>query len=172
MLEAFRGIVPQVDPSAFVHASAVLIGEVHVGPRASIWPAAVLRGDDGLIRIGADTSIQDGTVIHATEGVSCTTVGARVTVGHKVILHGCTIGDDCLIGMGSLVLDNAVVEPWSFVAAGTLIPPNKVVRSGEMVMGNPFRVVRTLTAKDREWIEHAWTVYVRRASEYRAAQAG
>lgn len=172
MLEAFRGIAPRVDASAFVHASAVLIGEVVVGPRASIWPCAALRGDDGAIVIGADTSIQDGTVIHATEGISRTTVGARVTVGHKVILHGCTIGDDCLIGMGSLVLDNAVIEPWSFVAAGTVIPPNKVVRSGEMVMGNPFRVVRTLTPKDREWIEHAWTVYVRRAEEYRAAQRG
>ena len=172
MLEALRGKHPLVDPTAFVHASAVLIGEVTVGPRASIWPAAVLRGDDGAIVIGADTSIQDGTVIHATEGVSHTTVGARVTVGHKVILHGCTIGDDCLIGMGSLVLDNAVVEPWSFVAAGTLIPPNKVVRSGEMVMGNPFRVVRSLTPKDREWIEYAWTVYVKRAKEYMAERPG
>lgn len=172
MLEALRGIRPRVDPTAFVHAAATLIGDVEVGPRASIWPAAVLRGDDGPIVIGAETSIQDGTVIHATEGVSRTTVGARVTVGHKVILHGCTIGDDCLIGMGSIVLDNAVVEPWSFVAAGTVIPPNKVVRSGEMVMGNPFRVVRALTAKDREWIEHSWKAYVKRAAEYLAERSG
>lgn len=172
MLEALRGKTPLVDPAAFVHAAAVLIGDVVVGARASIWPTAVLRGDDGPIRIGPDTSIQDGTVIHATEGISHTTVGARVTVGHKVILHGCTIGDDCLIGMGSIVLDNAVVEPWSFVAAGTVIPPGKVVRSGEMVMGNPFRVVRALTAKDREWIEHAWTSYVRRAAEYMAERSG
>lgn len=172
MLEKLRGIRPQVAPTAFVHAAATLIGDVVVGPRASVWPAAVLRGDDGAIVIGAETSIQDGTVIHATEGVSHTTVGARVTVGHKVILHGCTIGDNSLIGMGSIVLDNAVVEPWSFVAAGTVIPPGKVVRSGEMVMGNPFRVVRQLTAKDREWIEHAWTVYVKRAAEYLAERSG
>ncbi|HEY8379036.1 MAG TPA: gamma carbonic anhydrase family protein [Nannocystis sp.] len=172
MLEAFQGKRPRVDPTAFVHATAVLIGDIVVGPRSSIWPTAVLRGDDGPIVIGADTSIQDGAVIHATEGVSRTTVGSRVTVGHKVLLHGCTIGDDCLIGQGSIILDNAIVEPWAFVAAGTLVPPNRVVRSGELVMGNPYRVVRTLTAKDREWIEHSWKAYVRRAGEYLAERSG
>jgi carbonic anhydrase/acetyltransferase-like protein (isoleucine patch superfamily) len=171
-LEPFRGVRPQVDPSAFVHPAATLIGGVTVGAEASIWPAAVLRGDDGAIVIGPQSSIQDGSVIHATEGLSHTTVGARVTVGHKAILHGCTIGDDCLIGMGSILLDNAVIEPWAFVAAGTLIPPGKVVRSGEMVMGNPFRVVRKLTDKDREWIVHSWNVYVRRAREYLAERSG
>lgn len=172
MIEPFRGVCPQVDPSAFVHPAAVLIGDVSVGAEATIWPAAVLRGDDGKITVGPQSSIQDGTVIHATEGLSRTTVGARVTVGHKVILHGCTIGDDCLIGMGSILLDNVVVEPWAFVAAGTLIPPGKVVRSGEMVMGNPFRVVRALTQKDREWIVHSWTVYVQRGREYMSERSG
>lgn len=172
MFEAFRGKLPQADASAFIHPAAVLIGEVSIGAESSIWPAAVLRGDDGPILIGAQTSIQDGSVIHATEGQSHTTVGSRVTVGHKVLLHGCTIGDDCLIGMGSILLDNAVVEPWAFVAAGTLVPPGKVVRSGTMVMGNPMRVVRTLTEKDREWIVHSWTSYVRRGREYLALRAG
>ena len=172
MFEAFRGKVPQVDAAAFVHPAAVLIGEVSIGAESSIWPAAVLRGDDGPIVIGAQTSIQDGSVIHATEGQSHTTVGSRVTVGHKVLLHGCTIGDDCLIGMGSVLLDNALVEPWAFVAAGTLVPPGKVVRSGTMVMGNPMRVVRSLTEKDREWIVHSWTSYVRRGREYLASRTG
>jgi carbonic anhydrase/acetyltransferase-like protein (isoleucine patch superfamily) len=168
MLEAFKGKLPRIDAAAFVHPAAVLIGEVSVGPESSIWPAAVLRGDDGPIVIGAQTSIQDGSVIHATEGVSHTTVGSRVTVGHKVVLHGCTIGDDCLIGMGTILLDNAVIEPWSFVAAGTLVPPGKVVRSGTMVMGNPMRVVRELTQKDRDWIVHSWSAYVARGRDYRA----
>lgn len=168
MLQAFRDRRPRVDASAYVHPAAVLIGDVSLGPEASVWPAAVLRGDDGPIVIGAQTSIQDGAVIHATEGVSRTSVGARVTVGHKVVLHGCTIGDDCLIGMGAILLDNAVIEPWAFVAAGTLVPPGKVVRSGQMVMGNPFREVRALTDKDREWIMHSWNAYVRRGREYLA----
>jgi carbonic anhydrase/acetyltransferase-like protein (isoleucine patch superfamily) len=169
MLQAFRGKYPRVDPSAYVHPAATLIGDVEVGPRASIWPGVVLRGDDGPIVIGEDTSIQDGTVIHMTEGLSHTRVGARVTVGHRVILHGCSIGDDCLVGMGSCVLDNAVIEPWSFVAAGTLVAPNKVVPTGQMMMGNPGRLVRALTATDRDWITHSWRAYVKRSREYMAA---
>ena len=171
MLQGFRGKFPRVDPSAYVHPAATLIGDVEVGPRASIWPGAVLRGDDGPIVIGADTSIQDGTVIHMTEGRSRTTVGARVTVGHKVILHGCTVGDDCLIGMGSCLLDNAVVEDWAFVAAATLVAPNKRVPSGQMMMGNPGRLVRALTDADRQWIAYSWSAYVKRSREYMAEAA-
>lgn len=168
MLQGFRGKHPRVDPSAYVHPTATLIGDVEIGPRASIWPGVVLRGDDGPIVIGADTSVQDGTVIHMTEGLSATRVGARVTIGHRVILHGCTVGDDCLIGMGACVLDNAVVEPWSFVAAGTLVTPNKVVPTGQMMMGNPGKLARPLTATDRDWITHSWRAYVKRSREYMA----
>lgn len=171
MLQAFRGKFPQVAPGAFVHPMATLIGDVVIGAGASVWPGAVLRGDDGPIVIGEHSSIQDGTVIHATEGQSRTTVGARVTVGHQVILHGCTIADDCLIGMGSCLLDNAVVEAWSFIAAGTLLPPNKRVATGQMMMGNPGRVVRALTDTDRAWIVHSCDAYVRRAQEYLAEAA-
>lgn len=166
MLQPFKGVRPRVDPTAYVHPLATLIGDVEVGPGASIWPGAVLRGDDGPIVIGAHSSIQDGTVIHATEGLSRTTVGARVTVGHRVILHGCTVGDDCLVGMGAIVLDNAVVEPWSFIAAGALVAPGKRVPSGQMMMGNPGKLVRALTDKDREWISHSWNAYAQRAREY------
>jgi carbonic anhydrase/acetyltransferase-like protein (isoleucine patch superfamily) len=166
MIQGFRGKFPRVDPTAFVHPAATLIGDVEVGPGASIWPGAVLRGDDGPIVIGANTSIQDGTVIHMTEGMSRTTVGARVTVGHRVILHGCTVGDDCLIGMGSVVLDNAVVEDWAFVAAAALVAPNKRVPTGQMMMGNPGRIARALTEADRAWITHSWNAYVKRSREY------
>ncbi|MCB9750116.1 MAG: gamma carbonic anhydrase family protein [Myxococcales bacterium] len=165
-MESFAGVAPRIDARAFIHSAAVLIGDVTVGPESSVWPNVTLRGDDAPIVIGAQTSIQDGTTIHATEGESRTTVGARVTVGHNALLHGCTVGDDCLIGMGSILLDNAVVEPWAFVAAGTLVPPGKVVRAGTLVMGNPMRVVRECTEKDREWIVHSWRSYVKRAREY------
>ncbi|MEZ4427918.1 MAG: gamma carbonic anhydrase family protein [Nannocystaceae bacterium] len=168
MLQAFAGHRPRVDPTAFVHEAAVLIGQVTLGAGSSVWPNATLRGDDAPIVVGAQSSIQDGSTIHATEGQSRTTVGDRVTVGHNVILHGCTIGDDCLIGMGSIVLDSAIVEPGAFVGAGTVIPPRKVVRAGTLVMGNPFKLVRVCTQADRDWIEHSWRAYVRRGQEYLA----
>ncbi len=168
VLEAFEGKTPQLDPTAYAHPAAVLIGEITIGPESSVWPNVTLRGDDGPIVIGAKTSIQDNSVIHCYEGMSRTTVGSRVTVGHGVILHGCTIGDSCLIGMGSILLDNAVVEDGAFVAAGTLILPGKVVKAGTMVAGNPMRVIRTCTDKDRRMIEHSWQAYVARAKQYRA----
>ncbi|MGB1014244.1 MAG: gamma carbonic anhydrase family protein [Nannocystaceae bacterium] len=171
VLQAFAGHQPKLDPSAFVHPQAVVIGEVHVGAESSVWPNATLRGDDAAIVIGAQTSVQDGSTVHATEGDSKTVIGSRVTVGHNVILHGCQIGDDCLIGMGSIVLDNAVVEPGSFVAAGTLVAPGKVVRSGTLVMGNPMRVLRRCTDKDLLWIAHSWQAYVKRSREYLAEAA-
>ncbi len=134
MQEPFEDHLPKVHPEAWVHASAVVIGEVEIGPESSVWPTATLRGDDGPIHIGARTSIQDGTVIHNTEGLSTTRVGDRVTVGHRVILHGCTIGDDCIIGMGAILLDNAVVEPGSIVGAGTVVPMGKRVEAGTVVI--------------------------------------
>lgn len=170
MLEPYRGQSPRVDPSAFVHPSAVLIGDVRIGAHASVWPTATLRGDDGAIVIGQRSSIQDGTVIHATEGLSNTTIGNQVTVGHRVILHGCRVHDDCIIGMGAIVLDNAVVEAGSIVGAGAVIPMGKVVAAGSVVVGNPFKVIRTTTAKDRDWIRYSWNAYVERGEEYRARE--
>jgi gamma-carbonic anhydrase len=116
--------------------------------------------------IGSQTSIQDNSVIHCTEGWSWTRVGDRVTIGHSVILHGCTIHDDVLIGMGSILLDNAVVESGALVAAGTLVPPGKIVKSGTVVAGNPMKVLRECRDKDREMIAHGWRAYVERAGEY------
>lgn len=169
MLEPFEDKHPRIADTAFVHRAATVIGEVHVGPASSIWPNTTLRGDDGPIVIGANTSIQDGTVVHNTEGHSVTTVGDRVTVGHNAILHGCTVEDDCLIGMGAIVLDNAVIERGSIVGAGTLVSGGRVVAAGSVVVGNPMRVLRTATAKDAQWIEHAWREYVKRCEQYRAA---
>lgn len=172
MQEPFENHRPQLHPEAWVHASAVVIGEVEIGPESSVWPTATLRGDDGPIRIGACTSIQDGTVIHNTEGLSTTTVGDRVTVGHRVILHGCTVGDDCIIGMGAIILDNAVVEPGSIVGAGTVVPMGKRVEAGTVVIGNPMRVLRACTPKDTEFIAYSWREYQKRVAQYRARDAG
>ena len=164
--EAFDGKAPRVDARAYVHPSAVLIGEVVIGPESSVWPNVTLRGDDGPILIGARSSIQDNSVIHCTEGLSFTTVGDRVTVGHSVVLHGCTIHDDVLIGMGAILLDEVVVESGAIVAAGTLVPPRKRVTAGTVVAGNPMRVLRTCTDADREMIAFSWRAYVKRAAEY------
>ncbi len=172
MQERFEGHHPKVHADAFVHAAAVVIGEVEVGAHSSVWPTAVLRGDDGPIRIGARTSIQDGTVVHNTEGLSTTTVGDRVTVGHRAVLHGCTIADDCIIGMGCIILDNAVVETGCIVGAGAVIPPGKRVRAGTVVVGNPMRVLRASTSEDREFIEFSWRAYVERVAQYTAAGRG
>ncbi len=169
MRQPLRGHDPIVDPSAYVHPTAVLIGQVRIGPQASLWPHVTLRGDDGPIIVGACSSIQDGTVVHMTEGLSVTTIGTRVTVGHNATLHGCTIEDDCLIGMGSIVLDGAVIEHGSIVGAGALVPPGRRVRAGTVVVGNPCRVLRSCTDADREWIAFSWRSYVERAAQYAEA---
>ncbi|MEX1362508.1 MAG: gamma carbonic anhydrase family protein [Nannocystaceae bacterium] len=167
-IERFAQHVPTVHPTAFVHPSAVVIGQVTIGAESSVWPNVTLRGDDGTITIGDHSSVQDGTVVHMTEGLSVATIGNRVTVGHGVIVHGCTVEDDCIIGMGAILLDGAVVERGSIVGAGALVPPNKRVPAGSVVVGNPFAVMRQCTDADREFIEFSWRAYVKRTAQYRA----
>lgn len=170
MIESYLGDSPVIDPTAFVHERATLIGKVNIGAECSVWPGVVMRGDDGRIVIGPQTSVQDGTVVHLTEGMSETRVGARVTVGHNVILHGCIVEDEVIVGMGSILLDNARIGKGSIVGAGTLVPMNKTVPSGVLALGNPFRVVRELTDKDRQWIEFSWRSYVDKAQKYRQSK--
>lgn len=163
----FEGATPEVDSLAFVHPAATVIGSVKIGAHTSIWPNVSLRGDVGPITIGASTSIQDNSVAHTTGGVSETVIGSRVTVGHGVILHGCAVGDDCIVGMGSIVMDNAKISDWTIVGAGSLIPPNKTYPSGVLVIGRPARVVRELTAEEREWIRRSSEIYVGLCRTYR-----
>jgi carbonic anhydrase/acetyltransferase-like protein (isoleucine patch superfamily) len=144
-----------------------VIGDVVIGPRSSIWPTVVLRGDDAPIRIGTETSIQDGSVLHTTTDLSECIVGDRVTVGHKVILHGCTVEDECLIGMGAIILDNAVIGRGSVVGAGTLITQNKVIPPNSLVLGSPGKVVRECGDAERRLIDMGWREYIERAREYR-----
>jgi carbonic anhydrase/acetyltransferase-like protein (isoleucine patch superfamily) len=159
MIEGFDGRTPVIDPGAWVHPSAVVIGEVVLHRGVSVWPTAVLRGDMGLIELGEDTNLQDGAICHDTTDRSITRVGRRVTIGHRAILHGCIVGDDCLIGMGAIVMDNVEVGDGSLVAAGTLLPPGKKIPPGSFVRGSPGRVERPVNDRDREMIDFGWKSY-------------
>jgi carbonic anhydrase/acetyltransferase-like protein (isoleucine patch superfamily) len=145
------------------------MGDVTVGEEASVWYHAVVRGDMAPILIGAQSNIQDGTVVHVDEGVPCT-VGARVGVGHRVILHGCTVGDDCLIGMGSVLLNGVVIGSGSVVAAGAVIPEGMQVPAGSLVMGVPGRIVRPVDAHLAERIAGTWRHYVKEARAHKGGR--
>lgn len=172
MIHPFEGKTPRIDATAFVHPDATIIGDVVVGPRSSIWPGVVLRGDMGRIVIGAETSIQDGTVAHMTEGWSETIVGDRCTVGHKVILHGCVVGDECLIGMGSILLDTTKVGGGSLVGAGSLITYGTEIPAGSLALGSPAKVARPVKDKERAMIEGGWRNYVDYAQRFRRELSG
>jgi carbonic anhydrase/acetyltransferase-like protein (isoleucine patch superfamily) len=144
------------------------MGNVTLGEDASVWYGAVLRGDMAPIIIGAQSNIQDGTIVHVDEGAPCV-VGRRVGVGHRVILHGCTVGDDCLIGMGSVLLNGVNIGSGSVVAAGAVVPEGMQVPPGSLVMGLPARVVRSVDRALAERVKATWTHYV---EEARAHQAG
>ena len=158
---------PHIDASAYVAEGAQLIGDVVLGPQASVWFNAVLRGDTEQISIGAGSNVQDGAVLHADPGFPCT-VGDGVVTGHGAILHGCQIGDNCLIGMGAIILNGARIGPGSIVAAGALVPEGKEFPANALVMGVPAKVVRELTAQDREQIAAGARRYQERARRFRA----
>jgi len=163
----YDAFTPRIHDLAYVHPSAQLLGDVELAEEASVWPTAVLRGDNGWVRIGARTNVQDGCVLHGTQDVSRTTVGREVTVGHRAILHGCTVGDSCLIGMGSIILDNVEIGEWSFVAAGSLLTPGKKYPPRSFLIGSPAKRQREVTAKETDWIAHSFKVYTELARKYR-----
>lgn len=166
MIRNYRGIAPRIAVSAYVDPSAVVIGDVEIGERSSIWPNVSVRGDTALIKIGAETSIQDNTAMHADEGIPCT-VGDRVTVGHSVMLHGCTIEDDALIGIGAIILNNARVGRGAVVAAGSLIPEGMEVPAATLVMGVPAKPRRAVTAEEQARFAEGVQHYVDKAAIYR-----
>jgi carbonic anhydrase/acetyltransferase-like protein (isoleucine patch superfamily) len=161
--------VSNIHPSAFIAPTAAVMGDVTLGEEASVWYHAVLRGDMAPIVIGAQSNIQDGTVVHVDEGVPCT-VGRRVGVGHRVILHGCTVGDDCLIAMGSVLLNGVTIGPGSVVAAGAVVPEGMQVPARSLVMGVPGRIVRQVDSGLAERIASTWTHYVEEARAHRAGR--
>ena len=158
-IETFEQLVPRIHPRAFVHAGAYILGEVEIAEEASVWPTCVLRGDQGAIRIGERTSIQDGTVAHGTDGVTQTLIGPECTVGHRAVLHGCRVAEHCLIGMGAILLDEVELGEWCFVAAGTLIPPGKKFPPRSFIVGTPGQRLREVSAKEQGLIDHGWRAY-------------
>ena len=171
VIESFGDARPVVPESAWVHKTAVVIGQVTLGEDVSIWPNVTIRADEGQVRIGDGTNIQDGSTIHMTGGLSNTGVGARVTVGHNCILHGCEIEDDVLIGMGSIIMDNVTIGRGSFIGAGTLIPPGKKIPPGSFVRGNPMQIVRACEQREETWIAYAWSHYVDNMKQYKSEQS-
>ena len=148
-LRAIRGVMPRLHPSVFVAEGAQIMGDVEIGEDSSVWYNTVVRGDVNSIRIGSRTNIQDLTMIHVEKGTHPTRLGDDVTVGHHVVVHGCTIGNRVLVGIGAIVLNGVIIEDDVFIAAGTLLTPGSHVPSGSMVMGSPGRVKRPLTDAER-----------------------
>ena len=165
---------PKIAASAFVDEMAVVIGDVEIGEEVSVWPTTVIRGDVNRIRIGAKTNIQDGSVLHVTHdsehapGGFPLVIGEGVTVGHKVILHACTIGDYCLVGMGSTVLDGAILEDKVMLGANSLVSPGKVLESGYLYLGSPATKARKLKASELAWLEYSAAHYVVLKNRYQA----
>lgn len=170
IIRPFNGVMPRIDPSAYIAETAVIIGDVVIGPDSSIWHNCVLRGDVNNIVIGARTNIQDGTVIHVSSVSQGTYVGDGVTVGHMALLHACTIGNDAFIGMKACVMDDATVEAGAMVGAGALVTPGKVVAAGQLVAGSPAKPMRALTDSDLSGIKRSASHYVELAHRHAAEQ--
>jgi carbonic anhydrase/acetyltransferase-like protein (isoleucine patch superfamily) len=166
-IRPFQGATPRLHPSAFVADGAQVIGNVEIGEESSVWYNTVLRGDVNTITVGARTNIQDLSVVHVEKGTHPTRIGDDVTVGHHVVIHGCTIGNRVLVGIGAIILNGVVIDDDSFIAAGTLLTPGTRVPSGSMVMGSPGRVKRALTDSERTGLITSAAGYVLNAKLHR-----
>lgn len=165
-IRSYQGMTPKLGHNVFVDPTAVVIGDVVLGDGVSIWPMAVVRGDMHRIRIGKSTSVQDGAVLHIThasdfnpEGFPLI-IGEEVTIGHKAILHGCTLGNRVLVGMGAIVMDGVIVEDEVIIAAGSLVAPGKTLLSGYVYAGSPARKMREITEKERRFFSYSAMNYV------------
>jgi carbonic anhydrase/acetyltransferase-like protein (isoleucine patch superfamily) len=167
LIRAWGGNAPRLADSVWVADGAVIIGNVEIGPESSVWFGAVVRGDVNSIRVGARTNLQDHAVLHVTSGTHPTVVGDDVTVGHRATLHGCTVKDRCLVGIGATVMDGAVVGEDSMVAAGSLVPPGMVVPPGMLAVGSPAKVKRQLTREEIEYFRRSAANYAGYADQYR-----
>jgi carbonic anhydrase/acetyltransferase-like protein (isoleucine patch superfamily) len=168
MIRTFQGKSPQIHPSAYVAESAEVIGDVVIGEESSVWFKAVVRGDVFHVRIGARTNVQDGTVIHVSNGTHATVLEDEVTVGHNVTLHGCYVERGCLVGMGSIVMDGVRIGAESIVAAGALVSPGTQVPPRSLVIGVPARVKRGLTDEEVAGLAQFWKNYVEYTKQYKS----
>jgi gamma-carbonic anhydrase len=168
LIRSYGGRRPQIAASAYIDPAAVVIGDVTIGEDSSVWPCVVIRGDVHYIRIGARTNVQDGSVLHVMRDEYPLILGDQVTIGHGVVLHGCTIESRCLIGMGSTILNGAKIGAGSIVAACTLVPERTQVPRGSLFMGHPGKFRRALTAEDQDSIDRYAQRYVEYKETYRA----
>ena len=169
VIQPYRGVWPQIHESAYLAANTTIIGDVEIGARSSLWPGVVIRGDVNDVRIGTDTNIQDGSVIHVAKDLQGTYLGDEITVGHMVLLHACTLESGCFIGMRSCLMDGVVVERGAMVAAGAVVTPGKRVRTGELWSGVPAKPQRDVRADEVDYFAVSVARYRDLAAEYRRA---
>ena len=173
-IEAYQGIYPQLAEGVYIHSTATVIGDVVLAHDVSVWPGTVIRGDINSIRIGAGTNVQDLSVLHVSHKSSWDQAGApliigsNVTIGHNVILHGCTIADECLIGMGSIVMDKVLMQKHVMLGAGSLVPEGKVLESGYLYLGSPVRKIRKLMEKEIAHFMYSAEHYIKLKNNYLA----
>ncbi len=173
-IRSYKGITPTYDNSVYIDESSVLVGDITLGKDSSVWPLVAARGDVNYIRIGDRTNIQDGSVLHLTRASKSNPdgypliIGDDVTVGHKVMLHGCQLGNRILVGMGAIVMDNAIVEDDVIIGGGSLVPPNKRLESGYLYVGSPVKQARPLTEQERAFLKVSADNYVQLKDEYLA----
>jgi carbonic anhydrase/acetyltransferase-like protein (isoleucine patch superfamily) len=177
-LQTYRNIAPTLGARVYIDPAAVVIGKVTIGDDSSVWPTAVVRGDVNSIEIGSRTSIQDGSVLHVTHdgpyapGGRALYIGSDVTVGHRVMLHACTIGNACLIGMGSILLDNVVTEDFVMIGAGSVVTPGKRLQTGGLYVGSPARRVRELSQQEIDFFTYSAAHYVKVKDQYLKERSG
>ena len=172
MLRQFKNSQPVVGKNVFIDESAIVIGDVDIGDDVSIWPTTVVRGDVESIRIGAGTNVQDGSVLHVSHAGDYSaeghplTIGKGVTIGHRAVVHACTVGDYCLIGIGAIIMDDAVLEDYVMLGAGALVPPGKKLEGGYLYVGAPAKKVRPLKESEKEFLEYSYKHYIHLKDEY------
>jgi carbonic anhydrase/acetyltransferase-like protein (isoleucine patch superfamily) len=171
-IRAFNNKYPRIGASVYIDDSAVVIGDVTLGDDVSIWPTTVIRGDVESIKIGSGSNVQDGSVLHVSHAGRFSpeghplTIGKGVTIGHRATVHACTVGDYCLIGIGAIIMDDAVLEDYVMLGAGALVTPGKKLESGFLYMGSPAKQARPLTATEKEFLEYSAQQYIQLKNEY------
>jgi carbonic anhydrase/acetyltransferase-like protein (isoleucine patch superfamily) len=171
-IRAFKGISPNIGENTYIDDSSVLVGDIKIGDNTSIWPLVAARGDVNSIAIGKNTNVQDGTILHVTRKSDSNpsgyplVIGNDVTVGHHCMLHGCILGSRILVGMGAIIMDGAIVEDDVFIGAGTLVPPNKVLQSGYLYVGNPMKQARLLKDSEQKFLKQSAVNYVKLKDDY------